>query len=120
VVGLRAEKYGFCSMGHNRRHAPDQGQKSQEPYKLRHCQYLPSPQPSLNLQTRQGVVKHIFCSMSICLALSDKNRLAAGRGVGSLRGMSNARIFRCFNTSPEIIRLAVMMYRYLPPTDACA
>jgi putative transposase len=28
--------------------------------------------------------------------------------------MSNPRIFRCFKTSPEIIRLAVMMYVRYP------
>ncbi|MCZ8036006.1 MAG: hypothetical protein O9288_14745 [Novosphingobium sp.] len=28
--------------------------------------------------------------------------------------MSNPRIFRCFKTTPEIIRLAVMMYVWYP------
>lgn len=30
-------------------------------------------------------------------------------GAATLDGMSNARIFRCFKTSPQIIRLAVLM-----------
>ena len=48
------------------------------------------------------------------LALSEENRLAVGLGGGSLDGMSHARIFRYFKTSPEIIRLAVMMYVRYP------
>ena len=35
-------------------------------------------------------------------------------GGGSLDDMSHARIFRCFKTSPEIIRLAVMLYFRYP------
>ena len=43
-------------------------------------------------------------------ALSEENRLAAiGKG-GRIGTICNARIFRYFKTSPEIIRLAVMMY----------
>ena len=42
-------------------------------------------------------------------ALSDEKRLAAGGGAGSLQRISTPRIFRYFKTSPEIIRLAVMM-----------
>lgn len=42
-------------------------------------------------------------------ALPKENRLAAGAGAAAVDGMSNARIFRDFKTSPEIIRLVVMM-----------
>jgi hypothetical protein len=46
-------------------------------------------------------------------ALSEEKRLSAAASAGSLRGMSTARIFRSFKTSPEIIRLAVMLdFRY--------
>ena len=41
--------------------------------------------------------------------LSEENRLAAEAGAGSLDRMSSPRVFRSFKTSPEIIRLAVMM-----------
>jgi hypothetical protein len=41
--------------------------------------------------------------------MSDENRLAAGAGVATLDDRSPARIFRSFKTSPEIMRLAVMM-----------
>jgi hypothetical protein len=47
-------------------------------------------------------------------ALSGENRLAVGPGGASLDGMSNARIFRHFKTSREIIRLAVMLYVRYP------
>ncbi len=46
--------------------------------------------------------------------MSDNNRLAVGVGGGRLDGMNNARIFRYFKTSPEIIRLVVMMYVRYP------
>ena len=42
--------------------------------------------------------------------LSEENRLAADAGAGSLDLMGTPRIFRYFKTSPEIIRLALMMY----------
>jgi hypothetical protein len=42
--------------------------------------------------------------------VSEENRLALRTPADSLQGMSNPRIFRYFKTSPEIIRLAVMMY----------
>ena len=43
-----------------------------------------------------------------------KNRVATEEGAATLDGMSDARIFRYFKTSPEIIRLAVMMYVCYP------
>ena len=46
--------------------------------------------------------------------MSEENRLAVGVGSAHLDGLGNARIFRSFKTSPEIIRLVVLMYvRYL-------
>ena len=42
--------------------------------------------------------------------LSEENRLSTDAGAGSLDLMSTPRIFRYFKTSPEIIRLALMMY----------
>ena len=57
----------------------------------------------------------------LCLATfrskapSEENRLAAIGQVARIGNTSNARIFRYFKTSPEIIRMAVMMYvRYRP------
>jgi putative transposase len=47
-------------------------------------------------------------------ALSDKDRVAAGAGAIMLDGMRHSRIFRYFKTSPEVIRLAVMMYVRYP------
>ena len=47
-------------------------------------------------------------------ALSEENQLAVGVGGSSLEDMSQARVFRCFKTSPEIIRLAVMLYVRYP------
>lgn len=47
--------------------------------------------------------------------MSEENRLALRTPADSLPGMSNPRIFRYFKTSPEIIRLAVMMYVRYPP-----
>jgi hypothetical protein len=42
-------------------------------------------------------------------ALSEENRVAAGEDGATVATMSDARIFRYFKTSPEIIRLAVML-----------
>ncbi len=53
-----------------------------------------------------------FKNWLICIqakALSEEYRLAAGGEGGEPGGMSDARIFRYFKTSPEIIRLAVML-----------
>jgi transposase-like protein len=47
-------------------------------------------------------------------ALSEENRPAADGEGGWPDSMSNARIFRSIRTSPEIIRLAVMMYVRYP------
>ncbi len=41
-------------------------------------------------------------------------RLARGRGPATLAGMSQRSPFGSFRTSPEIIRLAVMMYERFP------
>ncbi len=52
-----------------------------------------------------------FKNWLICIqakALSEEYRLAAGGEGGEPGGMSEARIFRYFKTSPGIIRLAVM------------
>ena len=38
-----------------------------------------------------------------------RNRLERGRGPAALRGMTQRNPFRSFRTSPEIIRLAVML-----------
>jgi putative transposase len=46
--------------------------------------------------------------------VSEENRLALRTPADSLQGMSNQRIFRYFKTSPEIIRLAVIMYLRYP------
>jgi len=46
--------------------------------------------------------------------VSEENRLAADGEGGYPDRMSDARIFRYFKTSPEIIRLAVMMYVRYP------
>ncbi len=46
--------------------------------------------------------------------MSDENRLAAGAGVATLDDRSPARIFRSFETSHQIIRLAVMLYVRYP------
>ena len=46
--------------------------------------------------------------------LSEENRPAVLSGGDRLAGMSNARIFRYFKSSPRIIRLAVMMYVRYP------
>ncbi len=54
------------------------------------------------------------CSSGCLWALSEENRLAVGVGDGSLDDMSHARVFRYFKTSPEIIRLAVMLYVRYP------
>ena len=43
-----------------------------------------------------------------------QNLLEAGRAVALLRGMTKRSPFRYFKTSPEIIRLAVMMYIRFP------
>jgi len=48
------------------------------------------------------------------MALSEENRLAADAGAGSLDLTSTRRIFRYCRTSPDIIRLAVMMYVRYP------
>jgi putative transposase len=48
------------------------------------------------------------------MTLSDKNRLVSKARAVSLPGMSHAPIFRYFKTSPEIIRLAVMMFVRYP------
>jgi putative transposase len=47
-------------------------------------------------------------------ALSDKNRVAGRASAATLDDMSHTRIFRYCKTSPEIIRLAVMMYVRYP------
>ena len=49
-------------------------------------------------------------------ALSEENRVAGDGAGGQPDRMSNARIFRYFKTSPEIIRLAVIMYIRYPLT----
>ncbi len=46
--------------------------------------------------------------------LSEENQLALRAPADSLPGMSTTRIFRYFKTSPEIIRLLVMMYVRYP------
>jgi putative transposase len=46
--------------------------------------------------------------------LSEQDRLAVDGASPTLAGMNNPRIFRYFKTSPEIIRLAVMMYVRYP------
>jgi len=46
--------------------------------------------------------------------LCQRKWLAASAGADSLGWMSNPRIFRTVKTSPEIIRLAVMMYVRYP------
>ena len=51
---------------------------------------------------------------AFAMALSEQNRLALGTPADSLPGMSNPHIFRYFKTSPEIIRLAVMLYVRYP------
>ena len=43
-----------------------------------------------------------------------KKRLAACAGADDLYGLAAPRIFRYFKTSPEIIRLPVMMYFHYP------
>lgn len=53
-----------------------------------------------------------LCQPARAEALSEENRVAGLRGKPG--SMSNARIFRYFKTSPEIIRLAVMMYVRYP------
>ena len=56
----------------------------------------------------------LFCPRTGWKALSEENRVAVV-GVGGYPDlMRNARIFRYFKTSPEIIRLAVMMYIRYP------
>ena len=46
--------------------------------------------------------------------VSEGWRLEAGRGPATLTGMSQCSPFRYFRTSPEIIRLAVMLYVRFP------
>ena len=48
------------------------------------------------------------------MLLSYEKTLAPDAGAGSLRRLSAPRIFRYFQTSPEIIRLTVMMYVRYP------
>ncbi len=43
-------------------------------------------------------------------ALSEENRLGRRVGRPTLPGMARPAIFRSFKTSPEVIRLAAMMY----------
>ncbi len=50
--------------------------------------------------------------------VSEENRLALRTPADSLPDMSNPRIFRYVKTSPEIIRLAVMMYVRYPTVIA--
>lgn len=48
------------------------------------------------------------------VGLSEENRLATRASCPTLSGMTHPNIFRYFKTSPEIIRIAVMMYVRFP------
>jgi hypothetical protein len=59
-------------------------------------------------------LKFVLAHGKDLLAVSEENRLALGAPADSFPCMTNPRIFRYFKTSPEIIRLAVMMYVRYP------